>query len=894
MTIAATNLTANRDSTDAASYTTASVSPTGNDLILVAVLNSKGTTPDTPTISGGGVTTWTQVATRLRSTANRLTVFRGVAPASPTPATIVIDFAGATQTSCAWSVGDYSGCDTGGTNGSNAIVQEVDNDFAGATSASITLAAFGDAANATYGAFHHGANETTTAGTGFTRLSDVFGSAPSNALMVEFRNDNDTTVDASWSSSSPSIGIAIELKSAATGTTVTPSEAQVVLATQAPTVASDTTVTPSAAAVVLQTQAPTVSVTIPVGNGTYPAHLIEFAPGIAASAVPSSGDWVDITTKVFEWATKWGTQDEFTQPSAGDGSLLLDNSGGLFDPDNSSGTYYGDLLPGMWFRILGGTTTADTDVFYAQVTPDGFQVGASQYPDSVVNVRLVDVTEFLSNTDLPSSVYGSEIGVDTPALWWRLGESSGTTATDASGNGLAGTYGGGATANSGAGLIVNDANAAIHFDGVDDDVELAGSFTLGANFSIELWVNAETDASFTRFLVEIGSVYDGIQLKSDVSGGGTKLIYRYEDASGTPFAEYTSTANVFDGATHHVVITQAGATTNLYVDNVEGKTLTTGAAGSVTWAAKPVKLGAGEVSGTSATKYLVGTIDEFAIYTSALTSGQVTTHYDAGTAPWAGDLTSTRFGRILDAVDYDASQRNINTGDSTMQAASLAGDAWTAILAIAKTENGSAYIDHQDAGNVRFINRHHRWTNATSVTSQVTIGDGGGAEVPPAAIDLADDKIVNYATMQRAGGDAVLVEDAASETTYRKRSFSETGLLYPTDDESQYRAERIVAEKKDRHRRVRSVSLEPRKSTHLAWSHVFALKLNDRITVKWRPTYGGTRTYDCWIIGIAQRWTSRDGLRTTFYLAPVPFDTTSEPYWIAGTSTAGVTTRPGY
>ncbi|HVV37579.1 MAG TPA: LamG domain-containing protein [Acidimicrobiales bacterium] len=896
MTIAATNLTASRDSTDASSFSTASVSPTGNDLILVAVLNSKATTPDTPTISGGGVTTWTQVSTDVRAT-SRLTIFRGVAPASPTPAAIVIDFGGVTQTSCSWSVDDFSGCDTGGTNGSNAIVQAVAGSggggggFSAATSATVTLAAFGSVDNGTYGAFAHLANESTTQGTGFTKLGDIAGGGPATALESQWRSDNDTSVDASWSTSIQSLGIGIELKAATTGTTVTPSEAAVVLAPQSPTIVSGTTVTPSAAAIVLATQAPAISTVTTPGNGSYPAHLIQFAPGIASSAVPSSGDWVDITLKTFAWSTKWGTEDEFTQPGAGTGDLLLDNSAGLFDPDNTSGTYFGKLLPGTWFRILGGTTTANTDVFYGQVSQDGFQVEASQFPDSVVNVHLVDVTEFFSNTDLVSSAYATEVAADTPALWWRLGESSGSTAADASGNGNAGTYAGTAPANSGAGLIVNDDNAAVHFDGVDDAV--TGSITLGANFTLELWVNANSDASITRFLLQIGTVYDGIQLRM-VAPGDQHLQYRYEDTASGVFCEYQSTAAVFDGATHHIVITQAGATTSLYVDGVEGKTLTSGAPGSVTWPAKPVKVAAGELTGTSPTRYLTGVVDELALYTSALSSARVSAHRSAGTTPWAGDLTSTRLGRILDLIGYSSTQRNIATGNTTMQAASIGGDAWSAMLAIAKTENGSVYIDHQDGGKVRFINRQYRWTAAASVTSQVTIGDGGGAEIPPARIALADDRIVNYSTMQRAGGDAVPAEDAASKTTYRKRSFSETGLLYQTDDESLYRAQRVVTEKKDRHRRVRSVTLEPRKSTHPAWAHVFARKLNDRITVKWRPTYGGTRSYDGWIIGIEQRWNKDSGLSTVFFCAPVPFDTTGEPYWIAGVSAAGVSTRPGY
>jgi hypothetical protein len=66
---------------------------------------------------------------------------------------------------------------------------------------------------------------------------------------------------------------------------------------------------------------------------------------------------------------------------------------------------------------------------------------------------------------------------------------------------------------------------------------------------------------------------------------------------------------------------------------------------------------------------------------------------------------------------------------------------------------------------------------------------------------------------------------------------------------------------------------------------VFTRSVDDRITVKWRPAYGGTRTFTCWIDGISHRWSSRSGLTTQFHLSPVPYDTTGAPYWIWDTST---------
>lgn len=63
---------------------------------------------------------------------------------------------------------------------------------------------------------------------------------------------------------------------------------------------------------------------------------------------------------------------------------------------------------------------------------------------------------------LPAS-WVAAVTADTPYLWWRLGESSGTTAADATGNSRTGTYNGtaGVSYDQGEPGLVGDANTAI-------------------------------------------------------------------------------------------------------------------------------------------------------------------------------------------------------------------------------------------------------------------------------------------------------------------------------------------------------------------------------------------------------------------------------------------------
>ena len=80
--------------------------------------------------------------------------------------------------------------------------------------------------------------------------------------------------------------------------------------------------------------------------------------------------------------------------------------------------------------------------------------------------------------------------------------------------------------------------------------------------------------------------------------------------------------------------------------------------------------------------------------------------------------------------------------------------------------------------------------------------------------------------------------------------------------------------------------LEPRGDSHPAWAQVFARRIGDRITVKWRPPYGGTYTFECWIEGVAHDWAQADAAwRTTFWLSAVPYGTSGTTYWVWDTST---------
>lgn len=214
MAIAPTLLLANETTTDGTSATTASYTPGANKLITADIVTCKIGGGDTPTLSGNGLT-WVQVATQVGIIYRRITRFRAMG-ASPSTGALTIDCAGVTQDSFAWSITEWDGIDTGGTNGSAAVVQSATGSGSG-TTGTVTLAAFGSANNAAFGGFVHGANDATTPESGYTELSDrgYSDGGTDTALETEWVAGEDTSVTATWPLGVTWAGVAIEIKAAA-------------------------------------------------------------------------------------------------------------------------------------------------------------------------------------------------------------------------------------------------------------------------------------------------------------------------------------------------------------------------------------------------------------------------------------------------------------------------------------------------------------------------------------------------------------------------------------------------------------------------------------------------------------------------------------------------------
>lgn len=323
-------------------------------------------------------------------------------------------------------------------------------------------------------------------------------------------------------------------------------------------------------------------------------------------------------------------------------------------------SFVGSLLRGPVFRATLTFATAMT-----KSTSRTFAAMLSFVGATIRNVRRSFVAALTF-----SKPYSLVVLEDAPLLYWRLGESVGTTAVDSSGASRSGTYAGSPTL--GATGYTRDGDTAVTFDGIDDQVSRAsdpalmfpGSFTLEGVFK-----SADFSASSTPRILSKEAVNgaDGYNVQAALTGTRPTLFFRTvgmlnpADSNPNMISAMTLDLNV----RYHFACVWDGTTKYMYINGVldtsyatTGTTLTTNTAAFVL------------ANTASGGRIFKGDIDEVALYATALSPQRIATHYAglnspalpaflfkqtarllAGLQTFAGAVTTLKaFGRLLQAT----------------------------------------------------------------------------------------------------------------------------------------------------------------------------------------------------------------------------------------------------
>ncbi|MGY3126531.1 PKD repeat protein [Agrococcus sp. UYP33] len=327
-------------------------------------------------------------------------------------------------------------------------------------------------------------------------------------------------------------------------------------------------------------------------------------------------------------------------------------------------------------------------VIRSQVVPSGWwsqpqvtfnDTGLTPGSSQSYTVRVVDgngnaVTSQAATVTIASgqsSGYANAVLDDGATLYYPLGTNRsdwGGASTPLFGTGVTNTSPGAV-----AGVTGESASS---FNGTTSGrVSSGSSSTVPSTFSTELWFNTTTTQGGK--LMGFGSSQTGS------SGSYDRHIYMQNNGRLT-FGVYpgqvrtiSSTASYNDGRWHHVVATQGTGGIALYVDGArvaQDTTVTTAQSYTGFWRIGGDNLGSWP--GAPSSIYFRGAIDEVAVYSSALTSAQVSTHFAVGSGQQAPTAAFQATTSTLSA-SFNASGSTAASGSTIASYAWQFGDGTT-------------------------------------------------------------------------------------------------------------------------------------------------------------------------------------------------------------------------
>ena len=247
----------------------------------------------------------------------------------------------------------------------------------------------------------------------------------------------------------------------------------------------------------------------------------------------------------------------------------------------------------------------------------------------------------------------------------------------------------------------------------------------------------------------------------------------------------------------------------------------------------------------------------------------------------AGDLSGTRINQILDEIAWPASMRDVDAGQTTVQAnPNTAATALGSMQKIELAEYGALYVDA--SGSFVFQDRQ---VTAGSIAAAPTVfaDDGSGIPYFNSVWRLDDTLIYNSASITRTGGAAQVATNAASIAKYFAHSYNQTNMMMQTDAVALDYALAYVASRAETSIRCDAITLDLYREDYAA-GILAAMELDffDNVTISTTQPGASTLTKTLQVFGVAYAITA-NSFKVTF--------TTLEPIldsFIIGSSLYGI------
>ena len=172
----------------------------------------------------------------------------------------------------------------------------------------------------------------------------------------------------------------------------------------------------------------------------------------------------------------------------------------------------------------------------------------------------------------------------------------------------------------------------------------------------------------------------------------------------------------------------------------------------------------------------------------------------------SGDLSGTRINQILDEISWPASMRDVDAGQTTVQAnPNTAATALGSMQKIELAEYGALYVDATGS----FVFQDRAVTAGSIANAPIVFADDGtGIAYFNAVWRLDDTLIYNNASVTRTGGSAQIATNAASILKYFDHSYNQTAMMMETDAVALDYARAYVASRAETSVRCDAITLD--------------------------------------------------------------------------------------
>lgn len=249
--------------------------------------------------------------------------------------------------------------------------------------------------------------------------------------------------------------------------------------------------------------------------------------------------------------------------------------------------------------------------------------------------RLINIT----HREIPAS-YRTESMRLSPSLYLRLHNS----AIDSSVNALTGSALGGVTWGE-PGALHGDSNTSAMFNGTTGYISVPDTAVLdpGNTFSIECWIKLASTPSPLFMLVDKGA--NGYAIVIDA----TPLAYLQKSGVGNIVTHSSQLLRI--GAWEHILVTKAATDFHIYINGVERTDTSLYGDQTIVGTASALEIGRASGGGS----YFHGQIDEFKLYSTALTAAHARILYLSGLAKYSPTVVARIIGLELNLSPSDMS-----------------------------------------------------------------------------------------------------------------------------------------------------------------------------------------------------------------------------------------------